>query len=122
MSRKRYNVVVNGEEMRIGLEKPSDRKWRDLYLAVLFEGDSAKLPKRIAEAEHAMSLRDRELWYSGGDNNSEKQALNGAMRALEALRSIHLCPRTEPQVRSDVAGSRSDCPPAQRVSPPGATQ
>lgn len=73
--------------------KTSETAWRDLYLAALFEADSARLPDRIAEAECALSFRDRELWYSGGDHAREKQALNGAMRALEALRSIHQCPR-----------------------------
>jgi hypothetical protein len=70
-------------------EQATERGWRDLYLAALFEEDSAKLRARIAEAEYALSLRDRELWYSGGDHNGEKQALTGAMRALEVLRNIH---------------------------------
>jgi hypothetical protein len=73
--------------------------WRDLYLAVLFEADSSKLPERIAIAEYVMNLRDRELWYSGADHNKEKHALIGAMRALEALRNIHRCPRATPPAR-----------------------
>ena len=81
-------------------EKPAERAWRELYLAALFEADLAKLPERITEAEHALSLRDRELWYSGGDHGSEKRALIGAMRALEALRNIHQCPRPDPPIRS----------------------
>jgi hypothetical protein len=40
------------------------------------------------------------LWYSGGDHGSEKRALVGAMRALEALRNIHQCPRPDPPIRS----------------------
>jgi hypothetical protein len=67
-----------------------------LYLAALFEANLAKLPERIAEAERAMNLRDRDLWYSGGDHDREKHALIGAMRALEALRDIHQCPRPVP--------------------------
>ena len=72
---------------------PSEEAWRDLYRAALFEADSAKLPQRITEAEYALSVRDRQLWYSGGDHTVEKLAMTGAMRALEALRSIHQCPR-----------------------------
>ncbi len=73
--------------------KMPERAWRELYLAALFEADSGRLPERIAEAEYALSLRDRELWYSGSDHKGEKHALTGAMRALEALRNIHQCPR-----------------------------
>jgi hypothetical protein len=85
--------------MQADSEKPLT--WRDLYLAALFEADSAKLPERIAKAEYAMSLRDRELWYSGGDHDTEKRALIGAMRALEALRTIHQCRRPVPPNGSD---------------------
>jgi len=86
----------------------SERTWRDLYLAALFEADSARLPERIAEAEQALGLRDRELWYSGGDHAREKQALTGAMRALEALRNIHQChrPVSPPRSHHAEAGSR----------------
>jgi hypothetical protein len=66
-----------------------DNAWRAVYLAALFEADPAKLLERIAEAEYALNLRERELWYSGGDHAREKLALTGAMRALEALRNIH---------------------------------
>jgi hypothetical protein len=79
--------------MQADSEKRLEGAWRDLYLAALFEADSCKLPERIAVAEYAMNLRDCELWYSGGDHNKEKHALIGAMRALEALRNIHQCPR-----------------------------
>jgi hypothetical protein len=85
--------------MQIDAEQPGTGAWRDLYLAALFEADSAKLPERIAKAEHALTLRERELWYSGGDHNGEKQALTSAMRALEALRNIHQCPRRAPLPR-----------------------
>jgi hypothetical protein len=74
-------------------EELSETAWRSLYLAALFEADSSRLPGRIAEAEDAVSLRDRELWYSGAGREKEKLALTGAMRALEALRKIHECPR-----------------------------
>lgn len=79
--------------MRQDSEQQSEGAWRDQYLAALFEADPAKLPERIAEAEYAIGLRDRELWYSGGDHTKEKLALTGAVRALQALRNIHQYPR-----------------------------
>lgn len=85
--------------MQTDPEQPVTRPWRDLYLAALFEADSAKLPERIAKAEYALTLRERELWYSGGDHSREKHALTGAMRALEALRNLHQYPRPAPPPR-----------------------
>jgi hypothetical protein len=90
-----------------GSERPSQEEWRDLYLAALFEADLEKLPQRIAEAECALSRRARELWYSGCDHKTEEHALTGAMRALEALRNIHQCPRPVAVVRKDVARAGS---------------
>lgn len=102
--------------METASTKTPERAWRDLYLAALFEADSGKLPERIAEAEYALSLRDRELWYSGSDHKGEKQALTSAMRALEALRNIHECPRPTSSPRSHptdagsgVLGRRGKC-------------
>jgi hypothetical protein len=63
----------------------SETAWRDLYLAAIFETDSGKLLERIAKAEYALNVRDRQLWYSGDDYAGEKRALTGAIRALEAL-------------------------------------
>jgi hypothetical protein len=79
--------------MRIDSEPTTESAWRTAYLTALFESDPAKLLERIAEAKQALYLRERELWYSGGDHAKEKLALTGAMRALEALRTIHEYPR-----------------------------
>src|ERR1700704_2745739 len=106
----RYNVLVKGQNMQSEAEKPAERAWRDLYLAALFEADSSRLPERIAEAECALSLRDRDLWYSGGDHDREKHALIGAMRALEALRNIHQCPRPVPPARNHRGDAASGVP------------
>ena len=87
--------------MQADSEPTSESTWREWYLAALFETDPAKLLERIAEAEYALSLRERELWYSGSDHTKEKLALTGAMRALETLRNIHQYPRpaTRPGAR-----------------------
>jgi hypothetical protein len=75
--------------MQPNLERASESVWRSLYLAALFEADPTKMPGRIAEAEHGLNLRERELWYSGGSHTQERLALIGARRALEALGIIH---------------------------------
>lgn len=95
----------------------SERTWRDLYLAALFEADSSKLPERIAQAESALHLRDRALWYSGGDHDREKRSLIGAMRALDALRTIHQCPRPAPPSGSHPAEAASAIPGEADKSP-----
>ena len=66
---------------------PNSRAWRGLYKAALFEVDKARLPDRIAQAEKALALRARELFYAAGDNIEEEQALDDTMYALRALRN-----------------------------------
>ena len=61
--------------------------WRDLYKAALFEVDKTRLPERMAQAERAVVLRARELFYTAGDNFEEGQALDDAMYTLHALRN-----------------------------------
>src|SRR5712675_2015060 len=63
------------------------REWRNLYTAALFEVDKTRLPERMAEAEKAVVLRARELFYAAGDNIEEGQALDDAMYTLHALRN-----------------------------------
>jgi hypothetical protein len=64
-----------------------------LYVAALFESDPAKLAQRIAQAEHALVLRSRELLHLAGDHIEEEHALDDAMYALRALRNTYQCPR-----------------------------
>jgi hypothetical protein len=66
---------------------PDPGAWRSLYAAALFEADRAKLLERIAQAEGALVLRARELFYAPGDNIEEEQAVDDAMYALRALRN-----------------------------------
>jgi hypothetical protein len=74
--------------MTTGSSKSLDsRAWRGLYRAALFEIDETRLPERIAQAEKALALRARDLFYMAGDNIEEGQALNDAMYALHALRN-----------------------------------
>jgi hypothetical protein len=63
------------------------RAWKDLYKVAVFEVDKTRLPHRIAQAEEALALRARELFYAAGDSFEEEQALDDAAYALHALRN-----------------------------------
>jgi hypothetical protein len=60
--------------------------WKLLYLAAIGEKDKSLLAKRICDAEHAIFLREREIFYSG-TALEEKEALEDALYALRALKS-----------------------------------
>ncbi len=61
--------------------------WKDLYQAAIFESDLNKLPERIAEAEAALVICARGLFYALGDDAEEGGSLDDAMCILHALRS-----------------------------------
>jgi hypothetical protein len=61
--------------------------WKDLYQAAICEPDANKLPERIADAETALAMRARELFYTSGDRFEEEESLDDAMCVLGALRS-----------------------------------
>jgi hypothetical protein len=67
-----------------GLYSPS---WKELYQAVICESDLNKLPERIADAETALVMRARDLFYTSGDKIDEAESLDNAMCILHALRS-----------------------------------
>ena len=61
--------------------------WKDLYQAAIHESDLNRLPERIADAEIALVLRARELFYTSDDRIEEGESLDDAMCVLHALRS-----------------------------------
>ena len=65
----------------------NSRAWKDLYKAALLDLDKTRLPERMAQAERAVVLRARVLFYAAGDNIEEGQALDDAMYTLHALRN-----------------------------------
>jgi hypothetical protein len=74
--------------MNIAVCKGLDtRSWKDLYQAALSEADLNKLPERISEAETALAIHARELFYTEGENIDERESLDYAMDILRALRS-----------------------------------
>jgi hypothetical protein len=62
------------------------KDWKLLYLAAIGEKDKSALPKRISDAQHAIFLREREIFYAG-KALEEKEALEDALYALRALES-----------------------------------
>ena len=62
------------------------KDWKLLYLAAIGEKDKSVLAKRISDAEHAIFLREREIFYTG-TTLEEKEALEAALYALRALES-----------------------------------
>jgi hypothetical protein len=75
--------------MRASLHESTSapRPWKDLYIEALLEGDKDRVPARIAQAEHAITQRARELFNVSGDNFKEQEALGEALYALHALKS-----------------------------------
>src|SRR5574337_225540 len=60
--------------------------WRTLYRAAILETDKAAIPERVAVAEDAIIVRQREIFYSEGSLD-EKDLLEDALYALRALRN-----------------------------------
>jgi hypothetical protein len=74
--------------MNAGVCKSLDaRSWRELYQDAIHESDLNKLPERITDAESALVLRMRELFYTSGEKFEEQDSLDDAMCILRALRS-----------------------------------
>ena len=67
--------------------------WKELFVAALCESETAKLPRRMAEAEDAILRRQQELFALPGDNIEEDEALDDALYALNALRNTYQCGR-----------------------------
>jgi hypothetical protein len=62
------------------------KNWKLLYLAAMGEKDKSVLAKRISDAEHAIFLRQREIFYADM-TMEEKEALEEALYVLRALQN-----------------------------------
>jgi cell division protein FtsL len=71
----------------VAVQKSQPTDWKNLYVAALLEGDVARIPSLIAEAERAIVIRARELFSTAGDHIQEEEALDDALYALHALKS-----------------------------------
>ena len=77
------------------------RSWKDLYQAAIFESDLSKLPERIADAEAALVISARELFYAADHDGQEAENLDDAMYILRALRNSLKRSRTAIQRTSE---------------------
>ncbi len=68
------------------------RTWRDFYRDAILEPDPAKISVRILQAERALVLRERELFFTCR-HEGELNAVNAALQKLATLRS---CLKTKP--------------------------
>jgi hypothetical protein len=78
--------------------------WKERYMAALFEMEKDKLNERITDAEIAVAQRTRELFQAEAETSSgarlrERKALEAALYALRALRSIAQSERASASVR-----------------------
>ena len=72
--------------MTTGVAASPSKSWKELYRAALFETDKNRMAERIANAEWALALRARELFHTGREHLQERQAVDAAIYALQALR------------------------------------
>ena len=62
------------------------QSWKDLYQVAICESDLNKLPGRIDDAEAAIVICAREMFYAVGDDAEEGESMDDAMCILHALR------------------------------------
>ena len=67
---------------------PDFGDWKSLYRAAILETDKNIVLQKVADAEIAVLSRARELFYSGGGTREEQEALDDALYALRAFRSV----------------------------------
>ena len=65
---------------------PPSTGWRQLYESAILELNNGRLPKRIAVARQAILDRTEEILTE--PSSSERHALSGALRALQALDEV----------------------------------
>jgi hypothetical protein len=79
--------VVEDKFMNIAVCRAlKTQSWKDLYHAAICESNLNKRPGCIDDAEAALVIRARELYYAVDDELEEKQSLDDAMSILHALR------------------------------------
>ena len=65
---------------------PCLNRWKSMYRAAILETNKRLLPQRVSEAEEAVRVREREIFYGNG-TPEEKEALEDALYALRAFRT-----------------------------------
>ncbi len=64
------------------------KTWLALYREAVLEPDRKKLKTRVVQAQAAIRLRARELWYAGGPETGERRQMDAAANLLGILRVI----------------------------------
>jgi hypothetical protein len=72
--------------MNAAVPNPYRTDWRSLYRAAILETDRNVVAQKVAEAEKAVTGREREIFYGDG-NREERNALDAARYGLRALRT-----------------------------------
>jgi hypothetical protein len=65
-----------------------NQNWLALYREAVLEPDRRKVKTRIAQAQAAIRLRARELWYAGAAETTERRHMDAAVHFLGLLRMI----------------------------------
>jgi hypothetical protein len=63
----------------------AEKRWLLLYKKAVLEPDPSQMETRIAQAQHAIRERARELWYSDPAETTERRELQTALRFLRLL-------------------------------------
>src|SRR5204863_8510736 len=96
-------VTRGSATMKAQANSLSTQSWKDLYHAAIHESDLNKVAERITDAESALVLRARELFYTSDDKFGEEESLDEAMYILHALR------RSLKHRSSEFPGTNLDC-------------
>jgi len=65
-----------------------NQNWLALYREAVLEPDRTKARTRVTQAQAAIRLRARELWYGGATETTERRQMDAAAHSLGILRLI----------------------------------
>jgi hypothetical protein len=65
-----------------------NQNWLALYREAVLESDRKQIKTRVAQAQAAIRLRAREMWYAGTVEASERRRMDAASLCLGVLCAI----------------------------------
>ena len=65
-----------------------NQNWLVLYREAVLEPDRKQVKTRVIQAQAAIRLRARELWYAGAPKQAERRQMDAAAHFLGILRLI----------------------------------
>ena len=65
-----------------------NQNWLALYREAVLEPDRKQVKTRVAQAQTAIRLRARELWYGGATETTERRQMDVASHFLGVLYAI----------------------------------